>query len=148
MSQTALMSECVLGEDPAPLTPRREANPQLVYGFASGIPLADGPCNSTSNWNFTDPPSFSWANGEYRSALYNHHSTPNSPVFDCVSSRLLGSLAERYAAYGWRAARSNHAVGVNVALADGAVRVIEDGVDLAVWQALATRGGEETAKEQ
>jgi prepilin-type N-terminal cleavage/methylation domain-containing protein len=145
-SRTALFAECVLGEDPPPLTPRSDANPQLVYGFASGIPLADAPCQTTSNWNFTDPPSFSWANGEYRSAMYNHHGTPNSPVFDCISSRLLGSLAERYAAYGWRAARSNHPTGVSTALADGSVRVIADEIDLALWQAMATRAGEETPR--
>jgi prepilin-type N-terminal cleavage/methylation domain-containing protein len=145
LSHTALVSECVLGEDPPPLTPRSQANPQLVYGFASGIPLADAACLSTSNWNFTEPPSFSWANGEYRSALYNHHGTPNSPTFDCISSRLLGSLAERYSAYGWRAARSQHIGGVNLVLADGSVSFTGDAVDQTVWRALATRAGEDTA---
>jgi prepilin-type processing-associated H-X9-DG protein len=48
-----------------------------------------------------------------------------------------------YAAYGWRAARSRHPGGVNVALADGAVRFVEDGVDAAVWKAAATRAGSE-----
>jgi hypothetical protein len=32
---------------------------------------------------------------------------------------------------------------VNVALADGAVRFVEDGVDPAVWKAAATRAGGE-----
>jgi prepilin-type processing-associated H-X9-DG protein len=48
-----------------------------------------------------------------------------------------------YAGYGWRAARSRHPGGVNVALADGAVRFVEDGVDPAVWKAAATRAGSE-----
>jgi prepilin-type N-terminal cleavage/methylation domain-containing protein/prepilin-type processing-associated H-X9-DG protein len=40
--------------------------------------------------------------------------------------------------------RSQHAGMVNVAMVDGSVQSVNDGVDLLVWRALATRAGEET----
>jgi prepilin-type processing-associated H-X9-DG protein len=39
------------------------------------------------------------------------------------------------------AARSRHAGGVNAVLVDGAVRFIDDGIQLNVWQALGTMNG-------
>jgi prepilin-type N-terminal cleavage/methylation domain-containing protein len=144
-SQTVMASEGVLGETPPPFTSRADADPQLVYGFAMGFPLTAAACEATELWNLSDPPSFAWANGEYRSAMYNHHATPNARQFDCVTAETVGPPERQYAAYGWRTARSNHPTGVSTALADGSVRVIADDIDLAVWQALATRAGEETA---
>ncbi len=41
-------------------------------------------------------------------------------------------------------ARSHHPSVVGVALMDGSVHTISDGIDLTVWQALATRGGGES----
>jgi hypothetical protein len=142
-SHTALAGESLLGETPPPLTPRSDADPRLVYGFAPAAPLTAASCGATALWNLSDPPSYSWANGEFRSALYNHWTTPNSRDFDCVSAKLLGPLAERYAAYGWRTSRSNHPGGVHVATADGAVDFVVDAIDLPAWQALATRAGED-----
>jgi prepilin-type N-terminal cleavage/methylation domain-containing protein/prepilin-type processing-associated H-X9-DG protein len=142
-SRTVLVAETTLGETPPPLTPREAVDPRLVYGFARGAELTEASCTETALWNFTSPPSFAWANGEFRSAMYNHHRTPNSAEIDCVSARLLGSIAEQFTSYGWRASRSFHNGGVNVALADGSCRFVRDEVDLPVWQALSTRAGEE-----
>lgn len=142
-SRTVLVAETTLGETPPPLTPRTDVDPRLVYGFARDAPLTDASCVETALWNFTSPPGFAWANGEFRSALYNHYRGPNAPEIDCVSAKLLGSITEQYAAYGWRAARSYHGGGVNVAMADGAGKSVDDGVELALWQAIATRAGEE-----
>jgi prepilin-type N-terminal cleavage/methylation domain-containing protein len=144
-SQTALVSEGVLGETPPPLTPRAAANPQLVYGFAMGFPLTTARCEATELWNLSDPPSFAWANGEFRSALYNHWTTPNSRQFDCVTADTIGPPETQYAAYGWRTARSNHVGGVNLALADGSARFVIDTIDLAPWQSLSTRAGEDAS---
>ena len=144
-SHTVLVAETTLGETPPPLTPRDQVDPRLVYAFARGAVLTEANCAETALWNFTSPPGFAWANGEYRSALYNHHRTPNSPQIDCVSARLVGTIAEQFTAYGWRAARSFHAGGVNVAMADGSGGFVRDDVEAAVWQALATRHGEEPA---
>jgi prepilin-type N-terminal cleavage/methylation domain-containing protein/prepilin-type processing-associated H-X9-DG protein len=41
------------------------------------------------------------------------------------------------------AARSRHPGGVNMTLADGAVRFVNDSIDLAIWQGLVTIGGNE-----
>jgi prepilin-type N-terminal cleavage/methylation domain-containing protein/prepilin-type processing-associated H-X9-DG protein len=43
----------------------------------------------------------------------------------------------------WAAARGKHSGGVNVALCDGSVRFVGDGVDLRTWRALGTRAGGE-----
>lgn len=143
MSRTVWLAECVLGETPPPLTPRSAVDPRLVYGFATSAPLIESACEATSLWNFTDPPSFSWANGEFRSAMYNHWRPPNSPQIDCVAARLIAPITERYAAYGWRTARSMHPGGVNAGHADGSARWYGDAVDLETWRALATRSGDE-----
>ncbi len=42
------------------------------------------------------------------------------------------------------AARSFHAGGVNVTLADASVRFIADEVDLSVWRSMATKAGGES----
>ena len=115
----------------------------MVYAFATATPLSDAACQASSLWNFTDPPSFSWANGEYRSAMYNHRHAPNAAEIDCVAAALLGPLTHRFAAYGWRTARSNHAGGVAAAYADGSCRFVDQAIDLAVWQAISTRAGED-----
>jgi hypothetical protein len=43
----------------------------------------------------------------------------------------------------WRAAAGVHAGLVHAAMVDGSVQSINDGVDLLVWRALATRDGAE-----
>lgn len=45
------------------------------------------------------------------------------------------------------AARSYHSGGVNVAMGDGSVRFVNDGIPLLVWQAMGSRGGGETLSE-
>ena len=49
----------------------------------------------------------------------------------------------RFTALGWKAARSRHNGGVNLALCDGSVRFVRDSIELATWRALATRAGGE-----
>lgn len=142
-SRTIMLSECVLGEPVPAMTPRAEIDPSTAYVFAASAPLVQSACDSSLLLNFTDPPSFSWANGEFRSSLYNHYRTPNSVEFDCVSAKLIGPISERYAAFGWRAARSLHPGGVQSAWADGSAGFVEQSIDPAIWRALSTRHGEE-----
>jgi prepilin-type processing-associated H-X9-DG protein len=79
-----------------------------------------------------------WVNGEYRCTLYNHYYAPNTPTPDCLGVSFDPSPAKQFTGYGWRAARSRHSGGVHVLLGDGAVRFINDGIELAVWRGAAT----------
>lgn len=146
LSKTMAFAESLLG-DSASMN-RASVNPANAYRFIMSAPLSEASCAATAVWNFSDPRGFSWANGEYRTSLYNHHYPPNASTMDCMGvlmSPPLGQVERLYAAFGWRAARSRHAGGVNVALADGVVRFVEDGIDAAVWKAAATRAGGESA---
>jgi prepilin-type N-terminal cleavage/methylation domain-containing protein/prepilin-type processing-associated H-X9-DG protein len=142
-SHTALASESLLGNrDNTPL----ERNVLIDYKFTLSAPLTEKACDNTAQWNVSNGRGFSWANGEMRCALYNHHQPPNSTTPDCMGVTLAGGRPMMFTPFGWRGARSRHVEGVNVLLADGAVRFVEDGVDLAVWRALSTRNGGEVVE--
>ena len=143
LSRTIAFSESILGRNPPPLTPREDADPRFVYGFARAVPLTEESCRQTAMWNFTQPRGFSWANGEYRSALYNHYLQPNSPEFDCISALISGPIDIVHAGYGWKTARSWHRGGVNASFADGSQRFITDKIAPAIWRAYATTSGNE-----
>ena len=137
-SKTALFSESTLGR------PQEGAHdPQTEYKFSFLAPLTDSLCNEASEWNVSDPRGFAWVNGEFRCTLYNHRATPNSPTPDCMGVIIGGPVQTRYAPYGWRTARSRHAGGVNLLVADGSLRFVSDETDTAPWQALSTIAGGE-----
>ncbi len=81
---------------------------------------------------------------------YNHCAPPNAPFPDCTTGRLSGDhVGARTTYQGSFAARSRHNGGVNAMMMDGSVRFVRDGVELAVWRALATRnGGEAVGSER
>ena len=138
VSNTIAASESTLGASGASVQTVTDA-----YKFVFAAPLNDVACTVPLAWNYQDPRGFAWVSGEYRCALYNHYLTPNADQHDCISNRLGGSPRTRWVPFGWRAARSRHSGGVNVALADTAVRFVADAVDPAVWRAAATRAGGE-----
>jgi len=79
--------------------------------------------------------------------LYHHNNTPNSMIPDGVRAATCvndpdAPCVGTYTAWNNRSltmtARSYHPGGVNVVFGDGNVRVVTDGIDLAVWQALCT----------
>lgn len=146
-SNTICMSESLLGAGEASTTDPTKIEPDTAYRYIFAAPLTDSACEATRKWNFADLRGFSWANGEYRCALYNHYYPPNHVKSDCIGVRISGPTAIRYSPYGWRAARSRHPHGVGALFADGSVRFVRNEVDTAVWQALATRAGEEVATE-
>ena len=146
LSKTVAFSESILGEGETDTTDSAFANPDTAYAFVMRAPLTDPICRAAARWNKEDLRGFSWANGEYRTTLYNHARRPNDPEIDCIGVVMSTSdKARLYAAYGWRAARSRHAGGVNVVMADGSGQFVGDSVDPAVWKALATRAGGEAA---
>lgn len=63
---------------------------------------------------------------------------PNDPMY-CGTTAISDKTGELNAA-----ARSFHPGGVNAAMADASVRFISDTINLEIWQALATRSGDET----
>jgi prepilin-type N-terminal cleavage/methylation domain-containing protein len=141
LSRTVAMSESLLGRELDKATPREAADPRYAYVFAKSAPLTLDSCRASSFWNYTERRGFSWANGEYRSGLYNHFGTPNTPEFDCVAARVFGPPSVIYTAYGWRAARSLHLGGVNVLMLDASVSFVADDIQPSSWQAMATRAG-------
>jgi len=144
LSKTAAFSESLLGDGPIAGRTAAGITPATGYGFVFATPLGEAACGRPFYYNFTDLRGFSWANGEYRTTLYNHARRPNDSALDCLAALMSSAdLAKMYAGYGWRAARSRHPGGVSVALADGAVRFVEDAVAADVWQAAATRAGGE-----
>lgn len=143
LSKTALLSESLLGQP----NDGDIHDPQFEY--KSGIfPVSDLGCEVGTGWNYLNPRGFSWSNGEFRCSLYNHYYTPNSSEFDCVGAPIATfNLTTAWTPYGWKAARSLHPGGVNVAMADGSVRFVQDSVSEEVWHAAATISGEEIAGE-
>jgi prepilin-type processing-associated H-X9-DG protein/prepilin-type N-terminal cleavage/methylation domain-containing protein len=144
LSKTVAFSESILGEGATDTTDSAFAKPDTAYAFVMRAPLTDAVCRAATRWNKDDLRGFSWANGEFRTTLYNHARRPNDPTIDCIGVVMSTSdKARLYAGYGWRAARSRHGGGVNVAMADGSVGFVADDVDTAVWKAAATRAGGE-----
>ena len=141
LSKTALMSESILGDGPEAFTDRSLVDNVMTYAVIFSVPLTATRCSRAVNWNLTNRRGFSWANGEYRTGLYNHARTPNSGLIDCIGVEMASDVKIQYAGYGWRAARSRHPGGVNVLMADGSLQFFEDGVDPAVWRAASTRAG-------
>jgi prepilin-type N-terminal cleavage/methylation domain-containing protein/prepilin-type processing-associated H-X9-DG protein len=146
MSKTALMSESILGDGPEAFSDKSLVNNVMTYAFIFSVPLTANRCNRASSWNYTNRRGFSWANGEYRTGLYNHARTPNSELIDCVGVDMASDVTVQYAGYGWRAARSRHPGGVNVLMADGSSDFVLDGVDPVVWKAVSTRAGGEATQ--
>jgi prepilin-type N-terminal cleavage/methylation domain-containing protein/prepilin-type processing-associated H-X9-DG protein len=141
-SKTALMSESILGRFSTAGPPW---DVRLDYKFVLFSPLVDGLSAASTLANISDPRGFSWADGEFRCGLYNHYLPPNSPQFDCLGVSTGGGVQVQFTPFGWRAARSQHLGGVNMALADGSVHFVPDNVDTTVWQAISMCAGNGSA---
>jgi prepilin-type N-terminal cleavage/methylation domain-containing protein len=141
LSYTAAFSESTLGEGPLAASGPIPGDPQKVYANVAP-PLTPAACAEAQLWNFQLPRGYLWASGEIRCASYNHYYPPNPPEYDCVANDSTPGQ-EQYTAVGFKAARSNHPGGVNLLLADAAVRFVTNGIRPAVWTALSTRAGGE-----
>lgn len=142
-SNTAMMSESTLGEGPENAAGSMPANAQSVYAYVDGQqPLNDTTCASATRWNVANRRGFMWASGEMRCASYNHYLAPNASTPDCVTNDYAPGEGQ-YTAVGFRAARSKHAGGVNLLLADSSVRYMSNSITPDVWRNVATRAGGE-----
>jgi prepilin-type processing-associated H-X9-DG protein len=133
-SNTAAMSEWVKGN-----SGQNARGYNLVYaipGYSNGGPRADvSVCvaSTTPLWDFK---------GEYwtlqdtgRGGPYYHVMPPNQP--SCAVSAAFGVVDS------FIGASSLHPGGANVLLLDGSVRFIKSSIDLATWNSLGTRAGNE-----
>ena len=139
LSNTAAFSECRLGlSQENAVGPMPGNDVQALYAMIFG-PVNDSACASPGMWNSTNNKGFLWLVGELRCTSYNHYYTPNQAIWDCIGY----DPDNGYATTGWHAARSLHPDGVNLALADGAVRFVSSSIHPLIWRGLATRKGGE-----
>ncbi len=144
-SNSAAMSESILG-DGAEVSPTQPGDEKVAYkylGYSGTLPSDANCAGNPPLWNGYNRRGFMWASGEARCVSYNHYYTPNAKNFDCVAN----DPTMTYISVGYRAARSKHSGGVNVLLADGSVRFIQDSIALPTWRALGSRAGGEVVAD-
>ena len=90
-----------------------------------------------------------WIAAGYADSLYNHIAPPNWVGMDCAENTAMSDLSLMndlpLFSTGVISARSRHRSGVNLLLMDGSVRIVRNGIGLAVWRSLGTRAGGEPA---
>jgi prepilin-type N-terminal cleavage/methylation domain-containing protein/prepilin-type processing-associated H-X9-DG protein len=133
-SNTVAFSESTIGNGQAPASPAAADPRRVVLEVPGGTDTTPAACDGAAG-TFSALRGGKWIDGHYGNTLYNHFYTPN-PVgkWDCGNASHNKALST---------ARSYHAGGVNVLLADGSVRFVRDAIPLAVWRSLATRAGGE-----
>jgi prepilin-type N-terminal cleavage/methylation domain-containing protein/prepilin-type processing-associated H-X9-DG protein len=94
--------------------------------------------------------------GLFTTTIAPNSSSPDRPIGPCPQNQGIAGYTAPCVSLGGNAwwtrsavgayvgARSKHPGGVNVALADGSVRFVADGIDLGVWRAVGTRSNGET----
>ncbi len=132
LSNTALFSERLTGDgDPSVYRPGRDiartgTEPDSFIEAERICPLVR---EGSEHYSYAGG---TWLLGGFPHTWYNHVFTPNAATPDCGLVRSACT------------ARSLHAGGVNLTLADGSARFAADAVDLFVWRSLATRHQGET----
>ena len=151
LSNTAFGSESLLGSggaDTVPNTPGAYSLNSYDILFLNahwqGTATASvNPTNCQAATSLSTERMFSWVDGTYSYGLYDHHYTPNSTSFDCITV-LHDTQGNNLAlSLGWKAARSRHPGGANVLFGDGSVHFFKNSVDPITWAAVGTRAGGE-----
>jgi prepilin-type N-terminal cleavage/methylation domain-containing protein/prepilin-type processing-associated H-X9-DG protein len=135
-SNTVAATESLLGiagPSYTQVSPTPVPQPQArAMAHIAAAPLTDASCLAApKGWLLNK--GAAWFDGNYLNTLYNHYLLPNSPAPDCIT----------YHDPGWKAARSLHPGGVNIAFADGHVTFVKNTVNPPAWLAIATRAGGE-----
>ncbi len=138
-SNTACFSERTLGTGLTLTVPTLSQSDAALYilELGNGIDVSVPTCATLATGDWYSTRSAKWILGNYGNTLYNHFYAPNSTTYDCMNQ------AQQK---GFMAARSNHPSGVNLLACDGSARFINSGIDLTVWQALATCAGSEAVE--
>lgn len=143
LSHTALHSEKIVGDfTPGRYDPVRDTLSAVVASNAFDLPdQAMAVCQSLATGPQAPHASFggsTWLFNGYGGTWYNHILPPNSRIVDCFEG---GGPVYVEAV---TTARSWHPGGVNLSLADGAVRFVSESIDLRVWRAIGTRSASES----
>jgi prepilin-type N-terminal cleavage/methylation domain-containing protein/prepilin-type processing-associated H-X9-DG protein len=137
LSQTTVMSESLVGSGQNTAAGGQGDIRRQYLHLGTEQPPRTIPtpanCAMGSSFPWRGDRNYGWAVGRLDTALYNHFLRPNDQQPDCYHTHVRG----------WKAARSEHAGGVNVLLGDGHVQFVKDTVSLPIWRALATRSGGE-----
>ncbi len=139
-SQTALFSERRRGRG----TPDPKSD---LYQMNNATSLAQTYQTCTSldvsmAMIYTSSVGMAWAVGDMTCTTYNHVSTPNTR--SCAGSGM--GMMDTNAMVNMAVQlppSSYHPGGVNLAIGDGSVRFVKDGINLGAWRALSTRNGGE-----
>ncbi len=138
LSNTAMLSERVRGLGPVNgVEPRR----LLLYGGLGAPYTADDSLAECARLSLAETTAYglagaSWFIAGVNHTGYNHVSSPNSVIPDCL-------LPHSLPPPGIVTARSNHPGGVHVGFADGSVHWINNSIHREIWRALGTRAGGE-----
>ena len=136
LSNTAAVTESTLGTGVVPPSAAAADKRFVVLKVAGGNDPTPADCAAATG-TFAADRGGMWLNGHYGQTLTNHYYPPNArDVWDCGNASGNKALAS---------ARGFHPGGVNLLLADGAVRPVADAVTLTVWRGLATKQGGEAA---
>jgi prepilin-type N-terminal cleavage/methylation domain-containing protein/prepilin-type processing-associated H-X9-DG protein len=140
-SKTLLLSETLLGSGTDQTGPFTEGMSKLYANVSSsqtvnqpgpGLSpgLSQSICDGATIWKGNRGGAWVW--GRQFNTTFDTFQGPNGVKPDCSAH-----------GNGWFSARSAHPGGVNVAMADSAVRFVSDEIDLKIWQGLSTRAGME-----
>lgn len=134
-SRTIAFSERTLGEEPTGSVPvDRQSSARIIREIPGGNDTTAASCAASGTGDWNGERGAKWILGNYGNTLYNHALPPNAQDYDCMNMQQQKARMT---------ARSLHSGGVNTIFCDGSGRFIGDSIDLTVWQALATRNGQE-----
>lgn len=140
LANTVMFAERLVGsQNPKSYVPARdiamiEGSGGSVWSFPDDAATA---CSRSPDGSpFSAYAGMGWLFFGYGTTVYNHVLPPNSHVPDCAQGSFLSP--------GAFSARSLHLGGVYVCMGDGAVRFVNEQINLAVWRSVSTTAGGET----